>query len=222
MYNISQLPITLKSLLINPNRLILLGLLMLSGIVVWGQTPAPAQGSPAADAPKPVGSNATAQPVDPKTYVIGVGDELKIEVFREAELTRNVIVRIDGKITMPILNDIQAEGLTPERLQKQLTDGFTGGLIATPVVTVSVLALNSKRYYINGMVNHPGSFFLTTPITIFDALNGAGGFQPFANLKKIVIVRGTKRINFNYKAYLDGKNPNGNIFLESGDTVYVN
>jgi polysaccharide export outer membrane protein len=159
--------------------------------------------------------------VDPKTYVIGVGDELKIEVFRETELTRNVIVRIDGKITMPLLNDLQAEGLTPERLQQQLTEGLTGP-IASPTVTVSVIALNSKKYYINGMVNRPGSFFLTSPITIFDALNAAGGFQSFANLSNIVIIRGTKRIKFNYKDYLKGKNTNENIFLESGDTVYVN
>ncbi len=127
--------------------------------MVWGQpsipgTPPP--GPTAADASKPVAAG-TAQPVDPKTYVIGVGDELKIEVFREAELTRNVIVRIDGKITMPLLNDLQAEGLTPERLQQHLTEGLTG-LIASLIVTVSVLALNSKKYYINGMMNLPGSF----------------------------------------------------------------
>ncbi len=126
--------------------LILIGLLVFAGIVS-GQPATPGTQPPAptvADTPKPTAAG-TAQPVDPKTYVIGVGDELKIEVFRETELTRNVIVRIDGKITMPLLNDLQAEGLTPERLQQQLTEGLTGP-IASPTVTVSVIALNSKKY----------------------------------------------------------------------------
>jgi polysaccharide biosynthesis/export protein len=206
---------------------VLLGLVGLSCAAVWGQAPPPRQGSPTptppvADAPKPTPATTggTAQPVDPKTYVIGVQDELKIEVFREAELTRNVIVRTDGKITMPLLNDVQAEGLTPERLKKQLTDGLTGP-IAAPEVTVTVLAVNSKKYNIGGMVNHPGTYFLVTPIKIFDALNAAGGFQPFANQKDILIVRGDKRLHFNYNDYLKGKNTDQNIFLENGDTVFV-
>jgi polysaccharide export outer membrane protein len=208
--------------------MVLLGFLGLSCAMVWGQAPPPTQNAPtptppAADAPKPsVAGGGTAQPVDPKTYIIGVQDELKIEVFRETELTRNVIVRTDGKITMPLLNDVQAEGLTPERLQKQLTDGLTGP-IAAPVVTVTIVAVNSKKYNIGGLVNHPGTYFLVTPIRIFDALNAAGGFQPFANQKDILIVRGDTRLHFNYNDYLKGKNGKNvdNFFVETGDTIYV-
>ena len=88
-------------------------------------------------------------------------------------------------------------------------------------MTVTVLAVNSKKYNIGGMVNHPGTYFLVTPIRIFDALNAAGGFRDFANMKDITIVRGSKRISFNYNDFLKGKNTDGNIFLENGDTVYV-
>jgi len=203
----------------------LLGLVLICG-TVWGQTPPPSQaaGTPAppnADSVKPSAPSAeTAQPVDPKTYIIGVQDELKIEVFREAELTRNVTVRTDGKITMPLLNDIQAEGLTPERLKQHITEGLTGAIVS-PTVTVTVLGVNSKKYNIGGMVNHPGTYFLVTPIKIFDALNAAGGFRDFANTKDILIVRGDKRLHFNYNDFLKGKNTDQNIYLENGDTVNV-
>jgi polysaccharide export outer membrane protein len=233
LYNISKLPITTMNNQSNsPHQgsikpgleaMVLLGLLALSSGIVFGQaapaTPSSsASVSPAADSTKPVGG--TALPVDPKTYIIGVGDELKIEVFREPDLTRNAIVRTDGKITMTLLDDIQAEGLTPERLKEHITAGLTGP-IANPTVTISVVGLNSKKFYINGMVNRPGPYFLTAPITIFDALNAAGGFRDFANLKDIKIIRGTKRLTFNYNDYLKGKNTSGNIYLETGDTVYI-
>jgi polysaccharide export outer membrane protein len=204
----------------------MLGLLALSGVTIWGQASPPTQGTPtpvppAAGAPKPAsGSTEIAQPVDPKTYVIGVQDELKIEVFREAELTRNVTVRTDGKITMPVLDDVQAEGLTPERLKQQITEGLKDSIVS-PMVTVSVLAVNSKKYNIGGMVNHPGTYFLVTPIKIFDALNAAGGFRDFANETDITIVRGEKRLKFNYKDFLKGKEPEKNIYLENGDTIFV-
>jgi polysaccharide biosynthesis/export protein len=218
-------PLPEATALASHKSLTLLGLVLLCG-TVWGQTPPPTQTARTptptnADSVKPVAASAeTAQPVDPKTYIIGVQDELKIEVFREAELTRNVTVRTDGKITMPLLNDIQAEGLTPERLKKQITDGLTGAIVS-PTVTVTVLAVNSKKYNIGGMVNHPGTYFLVTPIKIFDALNAAGGFRDFANTKDILIVRGDKRLHFNYNDFLKGKNTDQNIYLENGDTVNV-
>jgi polysaccharide export outer membrane protein len=228
LYNIGELPITNRT---TPSTrlLVLLGSLALWCAIASGQTAPPANATPPpapanADSPKPAAgapqAAQAAQPVDPKTYVIGIQDELKIEVFRETELTRNVTVRTDGKITMPLLNDIQAEGLTPERLQQHITEGLTGPLV-NPTVTVSVITVNSKKYNIGGMVNHPGTYFLVTPIKIFDALNSAGGFRDFANTKDITIVRGTKRIKFNYNDFLKGKNTDQNIDLENGDTIYV-
>jgi len=178
-------------------------------------TPRPAT-PPAPPAPVPTPPPA-APPVEPKVYIIGVQDELRIEVFREPELTRNVTVRADGKITFPLLNEVQAEGLTAERLQTQLTERLTGPITA-PIVAVTVV---SMKYDIAGMVNQPGTYPLLRPVKIFDAINAAGGFREFANTKNIIIVRGDERLTFNYSEFLKGENTGQNIYLESGDTIIV-
>ena len=204
-----------------------LGLVLSSGALL-GQGlpnggPPPASGPVINEAPKvpdSIGSGA-GMAVDPKSYVIGAEDLLNIQVWREPDFSRGVAVRPDGKITMPLVGDVQAEGLTPERLSAQLTQAL-GDIINQPLVTVSLIQVNSKKFYISGLVNRPGSFPLVTPITVFDALNQAGGFQTFANLKKIVIVRGAKqRLEFNYSDYLKGKGIDRNVFLQNGDTVIV-
>jgi polysaccharide biosynthesis/export protein len=222
----NQLPIAPKTLTAAAARglVLSLGLLALSQGMVWGQSAPQNQGSPAAppaaDAAKPAVPEVPPA-VDPKTYVIGNEDVLKIEVFRDSELTRTVPVRPDGKITMPILHDVQAAGLTPQRLEQHLTEGY-GETIINPQVTVTVMAVNSKKYTIGGMVNRPGTFPMPVPITVFDALNNAGGFKDFAKLKDIVIMRGKDRFRFNYPDYVKGKNLDQNITLENGDTIIVN
>jgi polysaccharide export outer membrane protein len=176
-----------------------------------------------AEAPKtlpntPMG-DATGAPVDPKTYVIGPEDILYIQVYHEPELTGPVGVRPDGKITKPFIGDIQAGGLTPERLTAQLKQAFTT-YINNPEVMVTVSQVNSKRYTVAGEVMRAGQYPLVLPTKVFDALSTVG-FRDFANTKKIIILRGDKRIKFNYNDVLKGKHLDTNIFLEPGDTIYV-
>jgi len=176
-----------------------------------------------ADAPKTLpnstGTNGTGAPVDPKTYVIGPEDVLSINVFHEQELTRVESVRPDGKITMPLIGDMQAEGLTPERLKKQMSQALST-YINNPDVTITIMAVNSKRYTIAGEVMRPGPVALVLPTHVFDALSSVG-FRDFANKGKIVIIRGDKRLKFNYNEVLHGKHLEQNILLEPGDTIYV-
>jgi polysaccharide export outer membrane protein len=162
----------------------------------------------------------TTAAVDPKTYVIGAEDILFIRVWREQDFTSTYPVRPDGKITLPLIGDVQAAGLTPERLGDQLKQALSD-YINAPDVTVSLQQVNSKKFFITGEVNRPGEYPLVTPTRIFDALSNAGGFRDFANKKKIIIIRGAERIKFNYQDILKGKNLDQNIFLESGDTIVV-
>jgi len=136
------------------------------------------------------------------------------------DFTGSYIVRPDGKITIPLVGDVQATGLTPERLGEQLKQALSE-YITEPDVNVTVTQVNSKKFYISGQVAKPGEFPLVLPTRIFDALSNAGGFRDFANKKKIVIVRGAERIHFNYLDMLKGRNPEQNIFLENGDTIIV-
>jgi polysaccharide export outer membrane protein len=169
--------------------------------------------------PNSTGPDGAAPAVDPNSYVMGVEDVIGIQVFNEAQLSRQVTVRPDGKITMPLIGDIQAEGLTPERLRKAIKDALST-LMNNPDVTITIMGVNSKRYTIAGQVMRPGQVALVMPTKVFDALNN-NGFQPFANTKKIKIIRGSKRIPFNYNEVLKGKKLEQNIFLEPGDTIYV-
>jgi len=158
--------------------------------------------------------------VDPKTYVIGPEDILGIKTWREPEFTFALAVRPDGKITIPLVGDVQAEGLTPERLKLQLQQALSD-YINKPDVTITLMQVNSKKYFITGGVNRPGQYPMVVPIRIFEALSGAGGFRDFANTKDITIIRGSKRIKFNYNEVLKGKKLDQNIFLETGDIINV-
>ena len=158
--------------------------------------------------------------VDPKTYAIGIGDVLYIRVWREMDFTGAYGVRPDGKITIPLVGDVQAAGLTPERLGEQLKEALAE-YINSPDVSVSLQQVNSKKFFITGEVARPGEYTLVTPTRVFDALSNASGFRDFANKKKILIIRGAERIRFNYLEVLKGKNPEQNIFIENGDTIVV-
>ena len=158
--------------------------------------------------------------VDPKNYLIGPEDVLLVRVWREADLSGPASVRPDGKITLALGGEVQAAGLTPDALGKKITEVLSN-FVNSPQVTVSVQQVNSKRYYISGEVNHSGVFPMVMPTTILEALVNAGGFRDFANSKKIVILRGTKRLNFNYKEVIKGKNLEQNVLLENGDHILV-
>jgi polysaccharide export outer membrane protein len=186
-----------------------------------GGSPGPlAANPPKVEAPKVAGVDNIAQPVDPRSYIIGPEDIIGINVWRENEFTRQVAVRPDGKITLPLINDVAAEGLTPERLAAQLAEALSE-YINSPQVTVSVLQVNSKKFYISGEVNRPGTYPLVVPTRIGEALNQAAGFRDFAKKSDILILRGSQRIKFNWNDYVKGKNLDKNIFLENGDTILV-
>jgi polysaccharide biosynthesis/export protein len=179
------------------------------------QTPAPAAGAENA-APK----SAT---VDPN-YVIGPQDILDVSVWKEPEVSRSVPVRPDGKISLPLLNDVQAAGLTPGQLMTQITTGLSK-YMTNPEVTIIVTAINSQRVYILGEVTRPGGYVLLPGMTVLQAVSNAGGLTQFANGKKIYVLRkdGAKqdKLFFNYKEVLSGKHSEQNITLQSGDTVVV-
>jgi len=157
-------------------------------------------------------------------YLIGPQDILDISVWKEAELTRTVPVRPDGKISLPLLNDVRAAGLTPNQLAAQITASLRK-FVTDPQVTVIVNQINSQRVYILGEVTRTGAYPLLPGMTILQALSSAGGFTQFANRKKIYMFRieNGKQVKypFDYKAVIDGKRPDMNVALKAGDTIVV-
>jgi len=157
-------------------------------------------------------------------YIIGVEDVLNISVWKEPELSRSVPVRPDGKISLPLLNDVQAAGLTPQQLGASIRDGLKK-FISDPEVTVIVTAVNSRRVYVMGEVTRPGVFPLSPGMTVLQALAGAGSFTQFAKIKGIYVLRmeNGKQVKhpFNYKAVVRGENPEQNLELKPGDTIVV-
>jgi len=180
---------------------------------------------------KPADANATGAQTAPKkpatddpNYVIGPQDVLDISVWKEPELTRPVPVRPDGKISMPLLNDVQAAGKTPLQLAIDITTGLKK-FVTDPQVTVIVTTINSQRVFILGEVNRAGAYPLLPDMTVLQALSSAGGFTIYANLKKIYVLRAEagKQVKhpFNYKDVLAGKATDQNIVLRAGDTIVV-
>ena len=177
-------------------------------------------------APKP---DATAKPaasvlaVGPD-YKIGPQDVLRIDVWKEPDISRTIPVRPDGKISLPLLNDVQASGLTAMELAASLKDSLSKYL-TNPQVTVTVQEINSRRVYITGEVNHPGTFPLLPNMTVLQALSSAGGFTQFARLKNIYVLRSEsgKQVKhpFNYKEVVKGNQPDQDIVLLPGDVIVV-
>lgn len=162
----------------------------------------------------------TGAPVDPKTYRIGPEDILNVKVWREPDLSGNLMVRPDGMISMPLINELRAEGQTPDELGKAVTEALLKHMNRAEVF-ISVLQVNSKKYYITGEVNRPGQYPLITQTNVLQALSAAGGLRDFANKKKIVIVRGDERLKFNYKEVVEGKNLKQNVGIQNGDHIIV-
>ena len=158
--------------------------------------------------------------VDPHAYRIGAEDVLSIRVWREPDLSGPFTVRPDGKITLPLCGEVTAAGLTPVELTKKVQEAYAK-LVNNPEIMLQVESVRSKKYFLVGEVNKAGSFPLVVPTTILEALNSAGGLREFANQKNITILRGDKRIKFNYKDVIRGKNLEQNILLENGDHIVV-
>jgi polysaccharide export outer membrane protein len=172
------------------------------------------------------GMTATASqvPQNDAEYKIGPQDILRIDVWKEPEISRIVPVRPDGKISLPLLNDVQAAGLTPMQLAAVIGDGFKK-YITNPQVTVSVTEINSRRVYVTGEVAKAGAFPLLPNMTVLQALSSSGGFTQFAKLKNIYVLRteGGRQVKhpFNYKDVINGKKPEDNLELQPGDVIVV-
>lgn len=169
---------------------------------------------------KPAEGPAVAAPVDPRTFQLGAEDIIVVRVWREPELSGQMVVRPDGQISMPLIGDLKATGLTPLQLAALITEKLSK-FINGPEVSVSVQTVRSRRYSVTGEVMRPGAYPLVVPTTVLDALTQAGGFREFANTKNITVMRGSKRLKFNYKDVIKGKNMSQNILLENGDYIVV-
>lgn len=160
-----------------------------------------------------------------RDYVIREEDTLEIFVWRQPELSRKVLVRPDGKISLPLVQDLQAAGLTPAELKKSLEEHLRKYL-TEPNVTVIVDSTSSYKVYVLGKVNSPGVYQLQAPINILQLIAMAGGYQQFASTDSIVIIRNNGStpsiLEFNYKEAVKGKNlDRNNVILERGDVVIV-
>ena len=182
-------------------------------------SPAPSKG-PAT--PPAVPKDAVTPPPD---YVIGPDDVLAVLFWREKDLSaEQVAVRPDGKITLPLINDVQAAGLTPDQLRDAVQKAASQ-FVEDANATIVVRAINSRRFFVTGQVGKPGPYPLSGPITVLQALALAGGTVEFAKTDKIVVMRTvggkTDTLKFNYKDVIKGKNLQQNVMLMPGDTVVV-
>ena len=168
-------------------------------------------------------ATATAKPHD-NSFVIGNDDVLAINVWKEPDISRSIPVRSDGKISLPLVGEVQAAGLTPLKLETDITSKLRN-YISEPEVTVMVQQVNSQKFNILGQVAKPGSYVIANSPTVLDAIAMAGGFRDFAKKKSVYVLRQSSgsesRLPFNYKDVSQGKNMSQNIKLQPGDTIIV-
>lgn len=161
----------------------------------------------------------------PVEYVIGPDDMLAVNVWKEPEISRSVPVRPDGKISLPLVGDLRADGRTPTQLQDEIRQKLLAYL-SDPEVSVIVQEAKSQKFNILGEIERPGSYVLSRSMTVLDAIAVAGGFRDFAKTSKIYVLRinadGSRAcIPFNYKEVIKGRNLPQNVELEARDTVVV-
>jgi len=198
-----------------------------TSLAVLAQAPAPALAANAA-ASAPAAAAAAIVPVRPATpngYVIGVDDVLSILFWRDKDLSApDITVRPDGKVTLPLLNDVQAAGLTPEQLRDTVLDAARK-YVEDPNPTVIVKEIKSRKVFITGQVEKPGPYPLNGTVTVLQLIATAGGVQEYAKVERIVVMRTengkTVSHKFTYKQVSQGNNLQQNIELKPGDTIVV-
>jgi len=201
----------------------LLAAMVACGVVTFAQAPATPQ-TPAAPRPADAAPPLVSGVEVPEHYIIGPGDVLGIVFWREKELSGDVAVLPDGRITLPLINEIAAAGLTPQQLRAALIEAARQ-FVTDPTATVVVRQVNSRRVFVTGMVAKPGQYPLYQTMTVLQLIATAGGLLEYARGEDIVIIRReTSHIvsfSFNYKEVTKKKNLHQNIDLKPGDTVVV-
>jgi len=201
-------------------------LLLSSGL--WAQAGSGgAATAPTANPAQPaqnVDASTASKPHD-DSFVIGNDDVLAINVWKEPDISRSIPVRSDGKISLPLVGEVQAAGRTPLKLEVEIASRLKN-YISEPEVTVIVQQINSQKFNILGQVNRPGTFVIANSLTVLDALALAGGFRDFAKQKSIYVLRqnadgSQTRIPFNYKEVVKTQSPAQNIKLQPRDTIIV-
>lgn len=195
-------------------------LLLSAGLAAQAVTNAPG----AATATGPAADPSGAKPHD-DSFVIGNDDVLSINVWKEPDISRSIPVRSDGKISLPLVGEVQASGRTPLKLEQEIASRLQN-YISEPEVSVMVQQINSQKFNVLGQVAHPGTFVIANSPTVLDAIAEAGGFRDFAKQKSIYVLRqnpdGTEtRLPFNYKDVIKGKNLAQNVKIQPRDTIIV-
>ena len=206
----------------------LLQALVLGTVIVlldsgWGR--AQSSGTENVSDPGTQGSRNPAPRAHDDSFIIGNDDVLAISVWKEPDLTKSIPVRSDGKISLPLVGELQATGKTPLQLERDISEKLKG-FITAPEVNVTVEKVNSRKFNVLGEVGRPGEYSLTASTTIVDAIAMAGGFKDFAKKTGVYVLRkGTDgreaKLNFNYKDFIKGKNAEQNIKIEPNDTIIV-
>ncbi len=192
---------------------VFLALILTAGMGAASSEPSKAKATPAAPPPAA------------EEYMIGPDDLLVVSVWKEPEITRNVLVRPDGRISLPLVGDLRASGRTPAQLQDDIKAQLLNYL-SNPEVAVIVQEARSQKFNILGEVEHPGSYPLSRSMTVLDAIAVAGGLRDFAKTRKIYVLRITgdgarARLRFNYKEVIKGQGLSQNVELQPRDTVVV-
>jgi len=177
----------------------------------------------AADVTKPTDTAKPAEVV-PAGYIVGDSDIIRVNVWKEPEVSQTVVVRTDGNISLPLINEVKVSGMTPLQIQDMVAEKLKG-FLNNPQVTVTVIEIRSKRAFITGEVARPGTYSLNAQTTVLQLIAQAGGFTPFAKKDGIVVLRTEdgrqSRLKFKYNEVVQGKKTEQNIALHPGDTVVV-
>jgi len=185
--------------------------------------PAASDTAKPADIPKPADTAKPAVDV-PLGYIVGDSDVIRVNVWKEPEVSQTVVVRTDGNISLPLINEVKVSGMTPLQIQDLVAEKLKA-FLNSPQVTVTVIEIHSKRAFITGEVARPGTYSLNAQTTVLQLIAQAGGFTPFAKTDSIVVLRTEdgrqSRLKFKYKEVVQGKKTEQNIALHPGDTVVV-
>jgi polysaccharide biosynthesis/export protein len=177
----------------------------------------------AADAAKPADTSKPSEVV-PAGYIVGDSDIIRVNVWKEPEVSQTAVVRTDGNISLPLINEVKVSGMTPLQIQDMVAEKLKG-FLNNPQVTVTVIEIRSKRAFITGEVSRPGTYSLNAQTTVLQLIAQAGGFTPFAKKDSIVVLRTEdgrqSRLKFKYNEVVQGKKTDQNIALHPGDTVVV-